>query len=425
MTAERSPWLRGPVRVPGDLLVSNLALILAAMARGESIIENLSIGPSTAATVRVLGQLGVPISESAGRWHVQGLGIGGFLTPEAPLDLTGAGSATPLLVNLIAAHDFESRFSGLSMSPEIITTLDFLARNGTFVDHTSSDITVRGPRFAIPLDLALPAEASYLRAPLLLAASVITGASTLHTAAPEADPTESLLAIFGARITGASDDSGRTTEIEGMSPLRAQAVVVPGDPTLAAYPAVAALIAPDSEITVEGLSLDRDRFGMIDALLLLGADIALTNVRPGGKPTVDLAVRHSPLSGAIIPASLAIEAEDFAILAIAAAFAEGETVFEGLGEGSRRFALTRALRDNGIECEERAGGLAVHGMPRVPGGGNIVTRLDPKLAMSFLVLGMAADQPVTIDDGAVMTGQFPNFVPAFEHIGASFKSGAA
>lgn len=425
LTAERSPWLRGPVRVPGDRFASVLALILAGLARGESVIENLAGSPAAAATIRVLGALGVPIARRAGRWHAQGLGVGGLLTPDGPLDLAGAGPATPLLIGLLAAHDFASRLTNVAMTQDIVALLDFLLRNGVAVEHRSGDLMLRGPRFPIPLDLALSADAGALKVPLLLAALVTAGTSALRLAGREPDPAESTLAAFGARLSSAADGDGRTLEIEGLAPLRAQAFIVPGDPALAAYPAVAALIAPDSEVTVEALSLDRDRFALIDALQLLGGDIELTNLHTGGKLMADLATKHSPLKGAVIPAGLPIEPEDFAILAVAAAFAEGETVLEGLGEGARRLALTRALRANGIECEEQAGGLAIRGQKRVPGGGNVTTRLDPKLAMAFLVLGMAADKPVTIDDGGVMAELFPDFVSAFEHIGGSFSSDGA
>ena len=422
LTAERSPWLRGSIRIPGERGLSHLALILAAMARGESVIENLAGGPETATTIRVLGQMGVPIAKRAGRWHVQGLGVGGLLTPDGPFDLSAAGTGAPYLIGLLAAHDFDSRLIGVGDAPAVVSILEFFRRNGARVESEGNETLLRGPRFAVPLDLGLSAAAGSMVAPLLLHSLLITGASTLHLPRDLSDPAIGVLINFGARLTTETSGDGRAVRIEGMMPLRAQAFGVPGDPALAAYPAVAALIAPDSEIRIEALARDGRQLAILDALQLLGGDIH-TELRPG-RDLVDLAVRHSHLVGTTIPADLPIMAEDFAVLSIAAAFAEGETVFEGLGEGNRRLMLTRALRSNGIECEERSGGLMVRGMARVPGGGNIVTRLDPKLAMGFLVLGMATDKPVQIDDGAVMTETFPEFVSAFEHIGASFTVGA-
>ncbi|MEO8758457.1 MAG: hypothetical protein ABI398_11990 [Devosia sp.] len=422
LTAERSPWLRGTIRLPGDPFVSVLALILAAMARGESVIEGLSGGREAATVIAVLRQLGAHFAERAHRWHAQGIGTGGFLTPNGPLDLTGAGDAAQLLVGLLGAHDFDSSFIGLTAAPMGEALLDFVRRNGGKVERTGEIVTVRAPRFGIPLDLALSAEAHGLIAPLLLQALVTTGTSTLHLPEGVRDPAEGLLALFGAKLSAVTADQVTRLTLEGMSPLRAQALTVPGDPRLAAYPAVAALIAPDSEITINSVALHPGGLGLLDALALLGGDIAIGEARRGA---ADVTVRHAPLVGTTIPADLGVGADDYPILAIAAAFAEGETLLEGLTEGVRRLGLTRALRANGIDCVEQSGGLVVRGAARVPGAGNITTRLDPKLAMAFLVLGMAADRPVTIDDGAAMQGLFPDFTDAFEHIGASFAAGSA
>jgi len=210
--------------------------------------------------------------------------------------------------------------------------------------------------------------------------------------------------------------------LEGLAPLRAQALEAPGDPHLAVYPAVAAAIAPDSEITISSVALHPRGLALLDALALLGADVSIGETRRG---SADIVVRHASLTGTIIPADLGVASEDFPILTVAAAFASGETLLDGLGEGVRRLALTRALRANGVECIEQPGGLLVRGRPRVPGGGNVLVRLDPKLAMAFLVLGMAADRAVTIENGAAMAELFPDFVSAFEHVGASFSTGLA
>ena len=421
LTAERSPWLRGPMRLPGDPVASALALLLAAMARGESVIENLSAGPEAMAVLAVLRTLGPNFAERSGRWHVQGIGTGGFLTPSAPLDLSGAGAAAPLLLGLLGAHDFETELRQVAALPMSEALLDFIRRGGGRAERTGDNVRLRAPRFGIPLDLALSSEAHGLVAPLLLHALVIAGTSTLHLPVGLHDPAEALLALFGARLGAETTDEVTRLTIHGMAPLRAQALAVSGDPRLAAFPAVAALIAPDSEIVISAVTLQPGGLGLLDALALLGGDIAIGDARHGA---ADVTVRHSPLTGTTLPADLGIAPDDYPILAIAAAFAEGETLLDGLGEGVRRLALTRALRANGIDCIEQAGGLLIRGKPRVPGGGNIATRLDPKLAMAFLVLGMAADRPVTIDDGAAMADLFPGFTEAFEHVGASFSHGA-
>jgi 3-phosphoshikimate 1-carboxyvinyltransferase len=422
LTAERSPWLRGPIRLPGDPIASALALLLAAMARGESVIENLDSGPETTAVLAVLRALGPHLAERNGRWHVQGIGTGGLLTPSGPLDLDGAGAATPLLLGLLGAHDFETELRHVAVLPMGEALLDFLRRGGGRAERNGDTVRLRAPRFGIPLDLALSAEAQGLVAPLLLHALVTTGTSSLHLPADLHDPAIDLLQLFGAGLK--AETSGDTTRLRlaGMPALRAQALAVPGDPRLAVYPAVAALVAPDSEVTIAAVTLHPGGMGLLDALALLGGDIAIGTARAGA---ADITVRHSRLVGTTLPASLGIAPDDYPVLAIAAAFAEGDTLLDGLGEGVRRLALTRALRANGVDCIEQAGGLMVRGKPRVPGGGNVVTRLDPKLAMAFLVLGMAADRPVTIDDGAAMADLFPGFTGAFEHVGASFSGAAA
>lgn len=422
LAAERSPWLRGRIRLPGDPALSFAALILAAMARGESVLENIGGGAQSEAVAAILRRLGARIDQQAGGWHVQGIGIGGFLTPDGPFDLGATGEAAPLLLGLLGGHNFWSELTGLAGVPDAEAVLDFIARNGGQVERGGDVVRVRAPRFSIPFDLALSQEAQGLVAPLLLLALVTTGRSTLHLPEGVRDPIEDLLVLFGARLGAAGDGETTRVMLDGMQPLRALALSVPGDPTLAVYPAVAAMIAPDSEVTISSVALQPRGLALLDALALLGAEIAIGEVRRGG---ADITVRHGALVGTPIPRSLGIAPEDFPILAVAAARAEGETLLDGLGEGVRRLALTRSLRANGVECAEQQGGLLVRGRPRVPGGGNVITRLDPKLAMAFLVLGMAADQPVTIDDGAAMQQLFPGFAEAFEHIGASFSAGVA
>jgi 3-phosphoshikimate 1-carboxyvinyltransferase len=391
------------------------------MARGESVLENIGGGLRTQAVGEILRRLGARVDLQPGGWHVQGIGTGGFLTPDGPFDLGATGDAAPLLLGLLGGHDFCSDLTGLDGLASAGALLDFIGRNGGQVDRQDAVVRVRAPRFGIPFDLALSPDAQSLVAPLLLLALVTTGRSTLHLPDGVRDPIEDLMVLFGTRLGADRDGDITRLGLDGMLPLRAQALTLPGDPTLAVYPAVAALIAPDSEVTISAVALQPRGLALLDALALLGAEIAIGEVRRGG---ADITVRHSALTGTELPAGLGIAPEDFPILAVAAALAEGETLLDGLGEGVRRLALTRALRANGVECVEQQGGLLVRGKARVPGGGNVITRLDPKLAMAFLVLGMAADKPVTIDDGAAMQDLFPGFADAFEHIGASFSAGS-
>jgi 3-phosphoshikimate 1-carboxyvinyltransferase len=420
IAAERSPWLRGTIRVPGDRAPARLALLLSALARGESVLEQMPSGPETAALVAAVTTLGATVARRNDRLHIGGVGVG-FLPPTEPIAATALGAAAPLLLALLAAHDFPVELTGLEPHPVTTALLGYFERNGVRVEVAGDTTRICGPRFTIPLDLGLPAEALALKAPLLLEALLIPGRSRLHLPTGAPDSTELMLTQFGVRCAITEAGEGIDIEIEGPAPLRAQALALAGDATLATYPAVAALITPDSEVTIEALSPAPGSMAVLDALGMMGADLSLTaGARTG---SADLTVRHSRLSGAVIPADLGVAPEDFPILSAAAAFAEGETLLEGLGQGQRRLAITRALRVNGIECEERENGLAVYGMRSVPGGGNIFSRLDPRLAMAFLVLGMGAERPVTIDDGAAVADVFPDFVTAFEHIGASFILG--
>ncbi len=425
LTAERSPWLRGPIRLPGDPARSQLALLLGAMARGDSTIENLNAGASVAGLCRALEQLGVHPHRSESRAAIRGLGIGGLLPPDGRLDLgdmdeTGA----MLLVALLAAHGFPAQFTGVGDAPMLLALFDFFRRSGAGVDIAGDAATLRPPRFPIPLDLALSDEARALVGPLLLHCTALTGRSHLHLPAGLTDPAEGLLTRFGSLLAVDADADGTAITVDGMAPLTAQALTVPGDPALAVYPAVAALIAPDSELTIESVALSAHGLALLDALALLGGDVTLGKTAQG-PGIADITVRHAQLTGTAIAADLGIAPDDYAVLAVAAAFADGETRLDGLPPGARRLAISSALRANGVDCHERPGGLVIVGQPRVPGGGKLAARLDPKLAMSFLVLGMAADRPVTIDDGAIMTPLFPGFVSAFEHVGASFSGGDA
>jgi 3-phosphoshikimate 1-carboxyvinyltransferase len=424
LSAARSPWLRGSIKVPGDRVVSRLALILAALAQGETIIERVSASPDIFAIITALRQLGVSISVETGRCIVQGAGANGLLAPEGVIELGLLGDSGLLLIAMLGVQDFETRFAGYAPTPMGEALLDFLNRTGSRIGRSETTLTTRGPRFALPLDLKLPREAMALKAPLLLASLVITGTSFVHLPG-ENDLSDGLILGFGGALTTTSDDDGTRIAIEGMAPLKAQHFVVPGDPVFAAFPAVAALIAADSEIAVETLSISPERMVVIDALKLMGADIAMAPAKEGGRDTADLVAKTSKLKGIVIRPDFGIEPEDLPILAVAAAFAKGDTLFDGLGEGLRRLNLSRALRANGIECEERPNGLAVTGGQKIAGGGTVTTRGDAKLAMAFLVLGLGADKPVAIDDGSAIREIFPDFVRGFEHVGCRFIAGSA
>lgn len=433
LAAERSPWLRGTLRVPGNRSISHRALMLGAMARGETIIEGLREGEDVLATARAMRALGARINKRASRWHVMGIGVGGFLEPEHDLDFGNSDTGLGLTMGLLGSYQFTSRFLGdasLSTRP-MQRVLDPLRAIGVeIVEHHDNKlpIALRGPRTPVPIEYRLPVASAQAKSCLLLAGLVIPGTTVVIEPVITRDHTERMLEAFGARIEKRTDAAGQyTVEIEGLPNLRAQQVLVPADPSSAAFGIVAALIVPGSELVMENILINPTRIGLIDILLEMGADIEFMSVRKaGGEQVADLRVRHSELKGVIVPAARASSMiDEYPALAVAAAFAQGETLMQGLGElrvkeNDRLAAVTRGLRVNGVECEEGPEALRVRGGGRVKGGGRVVTHMDHRIAMSFLVMGMAADEAVTIDDQSMIAASFPDFIARFEDIGASF-----
>jgi 3-phosphoshikimate 1-carboxyvinyltransferase len=433
LAAERSPWLRGTLRVPGDKSISHRALMLGAMARGETIIEGLPEGEDVLATARAMRALGVRIEKRSGRWHVMGIGVGGFLEPEAALDLGNSGAGLGLSMGLLGCYQFTSRFIGdasLSARP-MQAVLDPLRAIGVEIVEQHDNrlpIALRGPRTPVPIQYRLPMGSARVKSCLLLAGLVIPGTSTVIEPAQTRDHTERMLEAFGARLEVHKDRAGQhIVEVEGLPNLRAQRVVVPGDPSSAAFGIVAGLIVPGSELLLDNILINPTRIGLLDTLTEMGADIELLNVRKaGGEQVADLRVRHSELRGVFVPAErMPSMADEYPALAVAAAFARGETLMEGLGElrveeGDRLAAVATGLRVNGVACEEGLESLLVRGTGRVRGGGRVQTLMDHRVAMSFLVMGMAADEPVTIDDQSMIAASYPDFIARFEDIGASF-----
>lgn len=433
LAAERSPWLRGTLRVPADRSISHRALMLGAMARGETIIEGLLEDEDVLATARAMRALGARIEKRSGRWHVMGIGVGGFLEPEHELDFGQSRSGVRLAMGLLGCYQFTSRFVGdASLSDRPMQhVLDPLRAIGVqVVEHHDNrlPIALRGPRTPVPIEYRLPVASAQLKSCILLAGLVVPGTTTVVEPVNSRDHTERMLGAFGARIATGTDAAGQyVVELEGLPNLRAQQVIVPGDPSLAAFGIVAALIVPGSDLVIENVLVNPTRIGFIDTLIEMGASIELMNPRTaGGEQVADLRVRHSELRGIAVPAERAAPMiDEYPALAVAAAYARGETVMEGLGdlrvkERDRLTAMTRGLRVNGVACEERPASLLVLGTGRVRGGGRVATQMDHRIAMSVLVMGMAADEAVTIDDQTIVAARFPDFVARFEDVGASF-----
>ena len=434
LRASRSGPLSGKVRPPGDKSISHRALMLGALAVGETTIAGLLEGEDVLATAAAMRAFGATVTRSSpGAWSVKGLGVGGLLEPEGVIDYGNAGTGVRLAMGIAGTHAFATTFTGdgsLVRRP-MGRVLDPLRRMGVQVLARSGDrlpATIRGPEMPVPIEYRLPVASAQVKSAILLAGLNVAGTTTVIEPVATRDHTERMLTAFGAAIDIESGEDGtRTIRLEGRLNLRPQAITVPGDPSSAAFAIVAALIVDGSDVTVENVLLNATRAGLIETLIEMGGDIAIDNRRQvGGEEVGDVRVRANRLKGVKVPAARAPSMiDEYPILAIAAAFADGDTLMEGIGEmrvkeSDRIAAIAAGLAANGIAAEEGPESLLVHGRTGPIGGGTVATHLDHRIAMSFLVLGMAADKPVTVDDAATIATSFPDFRDQMTHLGARF-----
>jgi 3-phosphoshikimate 1-carboxyvinyltransferase len=432
LAAERTPWLRGRLTLPGDEIVADLALCCAALSRGTSMIEGAPPSRGTAVLADALAALGVRVEAAGRRLYLTGLGAGGLLEPLAPLELRESGLGNWLVMGLAGIYDFSTpiRSHEFTAPRQMSQFLEFLAQFGIEVTNDPAGrqpLLLRGPKLGLPVDLRLPPDAPAMKAASLFAALGIPGTSSFIEAKPGWDHAERMLAQFGATLSLQPAAAGKRIEIAGLADLRAQQIAVPADPSLAAFAAVAASIVPASEIEIGNVLVNPRRTGILSALVALGARIEARNLRTvHGEEVADLGVRHEGLKGIALGAQhVETLIGDFPLLAVAAAFAEGETTFYlpphlPMLDRAHLAALARGLGLCGVEAEAEDEMFVVHGGATVKGGVAVDTAEDPLMALAFLVLGMGADQPVTIPDESVIEGRCPGFVERFENIGASF-----
>lgn len=432
MTSRRGGPLRGEARVPGDKSISHRALILGAMAVGETRITGLLEGQDVLDTGRAMQALGATvIQHGPGDWSVHGVGVGGFSAPAEVIDCGNSGTGVRLIMGAVATTPIAVTFTGdasLSRRPmaRVTDPLSLFGAQITAREGGRLPITVEGSIDPVPVTYRTPVASAQIKSAILLAGLNAPGETVVIEAEPTRDHSERMLAGFGAQIRTETTPEGHRITLTGRPELRPQPVAVPRDPSSAAFPVAAALIVPGSEIRVPGVSRNPTRDGLYVTLLEMGADITFENPREeGGEPVADLLVRHSALKGVTVPADRAASMiDEFPILSVVASFAEGPTVMNGVAElrvkeSDRIDAMVVGLRANGVEVEDTPDSMTVHGMTRVPGGGRAVTHLDHRIAMSFLVLGLATEGPVQIDDAGPITTSFPDFVPLMTRLGAS------
>lgn len=414
--------LAGEIRVPGDGAIGHRALILAALTVGETRIEGLPEREDIRRIATALRALGVGVEQAGpGTWHVAGRGVGGLVEPDGILDMGGSGAVAALFCGLLAGHPLFAVLTGDATlrrhamgpvtGPLAACGARFTAREGAFLP-----LAVEGARLALPLEHRLPVASARLKSALLLAGLCARGVTRVEEPAPSHDHTETLLRHFGARLRVVPEGAGRVIELEGQPELAAAPVSVPGDPLLAGFPLVAALLVPGSRLTVRGVGLNPLRNGLLATLREMGAEFAVADERiEAGEPVGDITATYSPLRGVDVPAGrLRGMGGALPLLAVAAAFAKGTSRIRGLaapGEESARLPATIALlAAQGVAAEMEGGDLLIRrdGAP-VPGGGAMAAGTDPRSAMSALVLGLAAERPVTLEDGACIETAFPAF----------------
>jgi len=424
--------LKGSIRVPGDKSISHRALLLGLLTVGKTTIEGLLEGDDILATARACAMLGANIERNGtGVWQISGVGIGSLLSPVGALDFGNAGTGTRLMMGVVAGHPIEAVFDGdasLRKRP-MRRVLDPLARMGAEVlaetDGGRLPVRLRGAREPIPIVFESPVASAQVKSAVLLCGLAAPGETTVIEREATRDHTERMLAHFGAEIVTSDDGAGRRIRLKGRPELRAQRLRVPADPSSAAFPLVAALIVPGSEIVVEGMLANPLRTGLLTTLKEMGAEIEEIDRRDRGpEPVVDLRIRASRLRGVEVPASRAPSMiDEYPVLAVAAAFADGTTAMRGLAElrvkeSDRLAAVAAGLAANGVAHEIAGDDLIVHGRGRVRGGGTVATHMDHRIAMAFLVMGLASDRPVAVDDASFVATSFPGFVELMGKLGA-------
>ena len=433
LTARQSGPVQGRARVPGDKSISHRALILGALTVGETTVGGLLEGEDVLHTANAMRALGAHLERTGEQaWRIRGVGVAGFAQPAGPLDFGNSGTGCRLTIGAVAGSPVTVAFVGDESlrSRPMRRVLDPLEKMGARVlevaDGGRLPLTIRGAADPIPIIYESPVASAQLKSAVLLAGLAAPGETTVIEAEATRDHTERLLKHFGAKITSKSHgEHGRRIVLKGQPELEPANVLVPADPSSAAFPLVAALLAPGSELVLEAVMTNPLRTGLLTTLREMGASIEVVDKRDGGGEEIgDLRVRTSALKGVDVPAERAPSMiDEYPLLAVAASFAEGVTRMRGLQElrvkeSDRLAATVDMLRANGVAAEIEGDDLIVQGKGRPAGGAEVKTHMDHRIAMSALVMGLASENPVRVDDSAFIATSFPGFVELMRSIGA-------
>jgi 3-phosphoshikimate 1-carboxyvinyltransferase len=436
LEARSSGPLAGKVRVPGDKSISHRALILGALSVGETRISGLLEGEDVLNTAKAMRALGAQVERTGDfAWSVRGVGVTGFAQPDAPLDFGNSGTGCRLVMGAVAGCPIAAVFDGDASlrSRPMRRVLDPLELMGARVSASEQGgrlpLTLAGARDPLPILYRTPVASAQIKSAVLLAGLAAPGVTTVIESEASRDHTELMLRHFGAQIVSTPEGRhGRKIALTGQPELHGAEIVVPADPSSAAFPIVAALIVEGSDLVLSDVMTNPLRTGLFTTLREMGGAIEESLVRTGaGEPMAQLRVRASKLRGVEVPPERAPSMiDEYLVLAVAASFAEGTTVMRGLKElrvkeSDRLEATAAMLRVNGVKAEISGDDLIVEGKGHVPGGGLVATHMDHRIAMSALVMGLAADKPVRVDDTAFIATSFPDFIPMMRAIGAEFS----
>ena len=436
LEARASGPLTGKVRVPGDKSISHRALILGALAVGETRISGLLEGEDVLNTAKSMRALGAKVERTGPfAWSVRGVGVAGFAQPPNPLDFGNSGTGCRLVMGAVAGCPITAIFDGdasLRSRPmrRVLDPLELMgARVGASGEGGRLPLTLVGARDPLPIVYRTPVASAQIKSAVLLAGLAAPGVTTVIETEASRDHTELMLKHFGAQIVSTPEGAhGRSIALTGQPELHGAEVVVPADPSSAAFPIVAALIVEGSDLVFSDVMTNPLRTGLFTTLREMGASIEESQVRgDAGEPMAQFRVRASKLRGVEVPPERAPSMiDEYLVLAVAAAFAEGTTIMRGLQElrvkeSDRLEATAAMLRVNGVKVQIVGDDLIVEGKGHVPGGGLVATHMDHRIAMSALVMGLASDKPVKVDDTAFIATSFPDFIPMMRGLGAEFS----